>query len=107
MLGRSLGGLAGRLRRSAGPLRQVHTSLRRCQQQQVSEGKPVVLSKLKDDFMDGTSSTYLEQLEQQYRADPSTVDRSWAAFFRSMGALKHWFGEVGDRDGSWFVGWGG
>ncbi|KDD76103.1 transketolase [Helicosporidium sp. ATCC 50920] len=34
--------------------------------------------------MDGTSSTYLEQLEQQYRADPSTVDRSWAAFFRSM-----------------------
>ena len=36
-------------------------------------------------FLDGTSSTYLEELEERYRADPSSVDKTWASFFRSLG----------------------
>jgi hypothetical protein len=47
--------------------------------------KPVPLPKLKDSFLDGTSSTYLEELEERYRSDPSSVDKSWASFFRSLG----------------------
>ncbi|KAK9823376.1 hypothetical protein WJX72_002327 [[Myrmecia] bisecta] len=46
--------------------------------------KAVPLSKLKDSFLDGTSSTYLEELEERYRADPSSVDKTWASFFRSL-----------------------
>lgn len=53
---------------------------------QQAHPKPVALSKLKDSFLDGTSSTYLEELEQKYRQDPKSVDRTWASFFRSMGA---------------------
>ena len=49
--------------------------------------KPVALSKLKDSFLDGTSSTYLEELEERYRSDPKSVDKSWASFFRSLGIL--------------------
>lgn len=52
--------------------------------------KPVPLSKLKDGFLDGTSSTYLEELEERYRQDPGSVDKSWSSFFRSLGiALCH------------------
>ncbi len=36
-------------------------------------------------FLDGTSSTYLEELEERYRADPSSVDKTWASFFNSLG----------------------
>ncbi|KAL3160716.1 hypothetical protein ABBQ32_010627 [Trebouxia sp. C0010 RCD-2024] len=46
--------------------------------------KPVPMSKLKDSFLDGTSSTYLEDMEERYRQDPSSVDKSWASFFRSL-----------------------
>ncbi len=37
-------------------------------------------------FLDGTSSTYLEELEERYRADPTSVDKTWASFFNSLGA---------------------
>jgi 2-oxoglutarate dehydrogenase E1 component len=50
-----------------------------------AEPEPVPLSKLKDSFLDGTSSTYLEELEERYRANPRSVDKSWASFFHSMG----------------------
>ncbi|KAL0048536.1 hypothetical protein WJX82_005284 [Trebouxia sp. C0006] len=46
--------------------------------------KPVPMSKLKDSFLDGTSSTYLEDMEEKYRQDPNSVDKSWASFFRSL-----------------------
>ena len=48
--------------------------------------KPVELRKMKDSFLDGTSSTYLEELEERYRANPQSVDKSWASFFKSLGA---------------------
>ena len=38
-------------------------------------------------FLDGTSSTYLEELEERYRADPSSVDKTWASFFSSLGMM--------------------
>lgn len=47
--------------------------------------KPVPLKKLKDSFLDGTSSSYLEELETRYQADPKSVDKTWAAFFRNLG----------------------
>lgn len=46
--------------------------------------QPVSLSKLKDGFLDGTSSTYLEELEERFRVDPSSVDKTWAAFFSNL-----------------------
>lgn len=48
--------------------------------------QPTQLSKLKDSFLDGTSGSYLETIEERYRADPSSVDKSWASFFKSLGA---------------------
>lgn len=52
----------------------------------LQQPEPVPLSKLKDSFLDGTSSTYLEELEERYRSNPKSVDKSWASFFHSMGA---------------------
>ena len=49
--------------------------------------KPTPLPKLKDSFLDGTSSTYLEELEERYNSDPSSVDKTWASFFGSLGEL--------------------
>jgi hypothetical protein len=54
--------------------------------------KPVPLSKLKDSFNDGTSITYLEELEERYHRDPNSVDRSWGAFFKNLGKLVWWRG---------------
>lgn len=48
--------------------------------------QPVPLPKLKDGFLDGTSSTYLEELEERFRDDPSSVDKTWASFFNNLGA---------------------
>jgi hypothetical protein len=41
--------------------------------------EPVPISKLYDNFLDGTSSAYLE--------DPSSVDKSWASFFSMASTL--------------------
>lgn len=49
--------------------------------------KPVPLAKMKDSFLDGTSSTYLEQLQERFNENPQSVDKSWASFFRSLGTL--------------------
>jgi len=46
--------------------------------------KPVPMRKLKDSFLYGTSSAYLEELENRYNADPTSVDKTWAAFFKSL-----------------------
>jgi len=48
--------------------------------------KPVPMPKLKDSFLDGTSSTYIEELQERYRADAASVDASWAGFFRALEA---------------------
>ncbi|XP_074313299.1 uncharacterized protein LOC141648496 [Silene latifolia] len=42
------------------------------------------LSKLTDSFLDGTSSVYLEALQRDWEADPSSVDESWDNFFRNF-----------------------
>jgi hypothetical protein len=31
--------------------------------------------------------TYLEELEERFHKDPSSVDRSWASFFTNLGAF--------------------
>lgn len=54
----------------------------------LQQPEPVPLRKLKDSFLDGTSSTYLEELEERYRSNPQSVDKSWASFFHSMGARR-------------------
>jgi 2-oxoglutarate dehydrogenase E1 component len=45
----------------------------------------VPLAKLKDSFNDGTSIAYIEELEQRYKADPSSVDKTWGMFFKALG----------------------
>jgi hypothetical protein len=52
------------------------------------EPAPVPLSKLKDNFNDATSVTYLEELEQRYKQDPGSVDKTWGSFFRSLGNIR-------------------
>lgn len=59
----------------------LHTSTAAAQD---AAPKPVPLAKLKDSFNDGTSITYLEEIQKRYHEDPSSVDRSWASFFRSL-----------------------
>lgn len=50
-----------------------------------AEPKAVPIAKLKDSFNDGTSISYLEELEEKYHRDPNSVDKSWASFFRNLG----------------------
>lgn len=52
-----------------------------------AEPKAVPIAKLKDSFNDGTSISYLEELEEKYNKDPNSVDKSWASFFRNLGML--------------------
>jgi hypothetical protein len=68
---------------SRGLLRAYHASAGPL----AAEPEPVPLSKLKDSFNDATSVTYLEELEKRYLDDPSSVDRTWASFFKSLGAV--------------------
>ena len=42
------------------------------------------MRKLKDSFLYGTSSAYLKELEKRYQADPQSVDKTWASFFKSL-----------------------
>jgi hypothetical protein len=60
-----------------------------------AEPEPVPLSKLKDQFLNATSSTYLEELEERYRSNPKSVDKSWASFFHSMGERQRLGGRAG------------
>lgn len=48
------------------------------------EPKAVKLSQLTDNFLDGTSSVYLEELQKLWESDPKAVDPSWDLFFRNF-----------------------
>jgi hypothetical protein len=47
----------------------------------------VPLAALSDNFADGASAAYLDELEARFREDPASVDKTWANFFRLLGAL--------------------
>jgi hypothetical protein len=47
---------------------------------------PTPLAQMKDDFLDGSSIGYLEQLEAQMAVDPASVHRSWANYLTQLGA---------------------
>ena len=47
---------------------------------------PVSQAKLADSFADGSSVSYLEELEARFRENPRSVDKSWANFFSLLGA---------------------
>lgn len=44
----------------------------------------VPLSRLKDNFIHGTSGNFLEELQRQWEADPNSVDPSWQVFFKNF-----------------------
>ncbi|KAI3781921.1 hypothetical protein L2E82_11949 [Cichorium intybus] len=46
--------------------------------------RSVPLSRLSDNFLDGTSSVYLEEMQRAWEADPTSVDESWDNFFRNF-----------------------
>jgi len=41
-------------------------------------------SKLQDSYLSATSASYMENLEQQVKEDPSSVDKTWSNFFSQM-----------------------
>ncbi|EFJ04431.1 hypothetical protein SELMODRAFT_138697, partial [Selaginella moellendorffii] len=49
-----------------------------------SAPRSVPLSRLTDNFLDGTSSVYLEELQRAWEADPKSVDESWDNFFQNF-----------------------
>uniref|UniRef100_A0A7E4USU5 2-oxoglutarate dehydrogenase, mitochondrial n=1 Tax=Panagrellus redivivus TaxID=6233 RepID=A0A7E4USU5_PANRE len=50
--------------------------------------KPVGASRnaLSEGFMSGSSSVYIEQMYENWRSDPSSVHKSWDAYFRNVEA---------------------
>jgi hypothetical protein len=80
-----LSSVAARLSRRARGLQPLAVRAFQSSGDKLGEAEPVPLSKLKDSFLDGTSSSYLEELEERYRANPRSVDKTWASFFHSMG----------------------
>ncbi|CAH9115056.1 unnamed protein product [Cuscuta europaea] len=61
-----------------------HSSSLRPKAQPATVPRPVPLSKLTDNFLDGTSSVYLEELQRAWEQDPNSVDESWDNFFRNF-----------------------
>lgn len=37
-----------------------------------------------DNFANGTSAVYVDQMYDQWRADPNSVHSSWAAYFNNV-----------------------
>ncbi|VFQ81229.1 unnamed protein product [Cuscuta campestris] len=60
------------------------TSSTRPKAQTAPISRVVPLSELTDNFLDGTSSVYFEELQQAWEQDPNSVDESWDNFFRSF-----------------------
>eukprot|EP00250_Pteridium_aquilinum_P034625 c7842_g1_i1 orf=180-3287(+) len=63
-------------------VRSLHGTVQRSQSAPLP--RPVPLSRLTDNFLDGTSSVYLEELQRAWEADPNSVDESWDNFFRNF-----------------------
>ena len=64
--------------------RALHSCKERLQQAAAAAPRSVPLSKLTDNFLDGTSSVYLEELQRAWEQDPKSVDESWDTFFRNF-----------------------
>lgn len=64
--------------------RALHSSKEKLQQAAAAAPRSVPLSKLTDNFLDGTSSVYLEELQRAWEQDPKSVDASWDTFFRNF-----------------------
>ncbi|GAB4844990.1 hypothetical protein Ancab_038383 [Ancistrocladus abbreviatus] len=64
--------------------RYLHNTVFKSKAQAAPVPRPVPLSRLTDNFLDGTSSVYLEELQRAWEADPNSVDESWDNFFRNF-----------------------
>ncbi|KAL1295658.1 hypothetical protein HN51_056512 [Arachis hypogaea] len=64
--------------------RNFHTTTFKSKAESAPVPRAVPLSKLTDNFLDGTSSVYLEELQRAWEADPNSVDESWDNFFRNF-----------------------
>ncbi|KAL1336995.1 hypothetical protein AAHE18_10G103300 [Arachis hypogaea] len=64
--------------------RNFHTTSFKSKAESAPVPRVVPLSKLTDNFFDGTSSVYLEELQRAWEADPKSVDESWDNFFRNF-----------------------
>ncbi|MCI10138.1 2-oxoglutarate dehydrogenase mitochondrial-like-like, partial [Trifolium medium] len=64
--------------------RNFQTTVFKSKAQSAPVPRPVPLSRLTDNFLDGTSSVYLEELQRAWEADPNSVDESWDNFFRNF-----------------------
>ncbi|XP_027936954.1 2-oxoglutarate dehydrogenase, mitochondrial-like [Vigna unguiculata] len=69
---------------STSRIRNLHSTVFKSREQTAPVPRPVPLSKLTDNFLDGTSSVYLEELQRAWEADPNSVDESWDNFFRNF-----------------------
>ncbi|XP_027364385.1 2-oxoglutarate dehydrogenase, mitochondrial-like [Abrus precatorius] len=69
---------------SASRIRNFHATTLKSKEQTAPVPRPVPLSRLTDNFLDGTSSVYLEELQRAWEADPNSVDESWDNFFRNF-----------------------
>ncbi|CAL5404552.1 unnamed protein product [Camellia sinensis] len=64
--------------------RYFHTTVFKSKAQAAPVPRPVPLSRLSDNFLDGTSSVHLEDLQRTWEEDPNSVDESWDNFFRNF-----------------------
>jgi len=60
----------------------------------VTAPKPTPVREMRDDFLNAASASYLEAMEDEYRADPNSVPESWAALLRQLGACSSHFSFV-------------
>ncbi|KAL5066751.1 hypothetical protein RYX36_017638 [Vicia faba] len=64
--------------------RNFQTTVFKSKAQTAPAPRAVPLSSLTDNFLDGTSSVYLEELQRAWEADPNSADESWDNFFRKF-----------------------
>ncbi|KAJ9160071.1 hypothetical protein P3X46_025506 [Hevea brasiliensis] len=64
--------------------RSFHRTIFRSKAQASATPQSMPLSKLTDNFLDATSSVYLEELQKAWESDPNNVDESWDNFFKNF-----------------------
>lgn len=59
--------------------------------------KPTPVREMRDEFLNATSASYLEAMEDDFRRDPKSVPESWAMLLRQLGEWS----EISSESARW------
>ncbi|EEF33947.1 hypothetical protein RCOM_0465610 [Ricinus communis] len=78
------GSYATRIQSFPSQNRSFRSTIFRPNLQPAATTRSVQLFGLTDNFLDGSSSLYLEELQRAWEANPNSIDESWDNFFKNF-----------------------